>query len=151
LPPSRWSPLSAAANTQACPDMGRLRITSASRAALLAAFAGCGVPDATLPPRGEALIVVDTDLAVPRFAGQLRIDVYSADARHWYESRVVTLLDPREWPASFSVYSPDGERVALVRLRAYPAGKERDYLGERYLPRPVGLAPTAYVPDPHPV
>ena len=38
------------------------------------------------------------------------------------------------WPASFAIALPDGtsDGWAVVRLRAYPEGGTRDYLGERY-------------------
>jgi formylglycine-generating enzyme required for sulfatase activity len=104
-----------------------------------------------LPPLGEALVVVDTDLPVPRLAGALRLDLYTADGSRWYESREVALPDPRDWPASFSIFAPDEtERAALVRLRVYPRGKLRDYRGERWAPAPIGADPGTIFPTPDP-
>lgn len=101
--------------------------------------AGC---DDQLPPAGEVLIIVDTDLPVPTAASRLRIDVYAEDGT-WYESGTVGLHAASDWPASFGVVSPDNvERRVLVRLRLFPEGKERDYLGERF----VGRGP--YTPPP---
>jgi len=79
---------------------------------------GCG--DRTLPPLGEVLVVVDTDLAVPRVASRLRVDTYGVDGT-WLESRDVARPDPRDWPASFSVQAPDDivDREVVVRLRVY--------------------------------
>lgn len=97
--------------------MGRLL-----RAILLGGLAACSVFDREpLPPRGEALIVVDTDLPVPRVASRLRVDVSTEDGR-WLATRDDVRPDPRDWPASFSVFTDDEARprVLLVRLRAYP-------------------------------
>jgi formylglycine-generating enzyme required for sulfatase activity len=114
-----------------------------------ALLAGC---DDELPPLGEVLIIVDTDLPVPRLAARLRIDLYTSDGSQWYESRDIALPDPRNWPVSFSLYDPDTEasRSALLRLRVYPQGKVRDYRGERFAPRPTTGAPATpwVVPDP---
>ncbi|MBW2458501.1 MAG: SUMF1/EgtB/PvdO family nonheme iron enzyme [Deltaproteobacteria bacterium] len=110
---------------------------------------GC---DDSLPPLGEALLIVDTDLPVPRLAARLRVDLYTLDGLEWYESRDIALLDRRDWPVSFSLYVPDEDesRSALVRLRVYPQGKVRDYRGERFAPISVGGDPAALwvVPDP---
>jgi len=59
-----------------------------------------------LPPLGEALVVVDTDLPVPGIAGRLRVDLYTADRSAWYVSREIDTPDPSDWPVSFSVYDP---------------------------------------------
>ena len=98
--------------------------------ALLALGAACSV--APLPPLGEALVVVDTDLPVPQLASRLRIDLYSPDGT-WYASRDIARPSPSDWPVSFSLYSNDEQRekVALLRLRAYAEGNVRDYRGER--------------------
>jgi len=102
-----------------------------------------------LPPLGEALIIVDTDLPVPTIASRLRIDIYTGDGR-WYESRELRREQPGDWPVSFSVYDPDPNRPRdlLVRLRAFPAGIVRDYHGERFALRPDGGKPSDIVPDP---
>src|SRR5689334_12769090 len=91
-------------------------------AAILSVFAlgACSIFDrGELPPRGEALIVVDTNLPVPRVASRLRIDVFTDDGR-WIATRDEARPDPRDWPTSFSVYTDDEARphVLLVRLRA---------------------------------
>lgn len=120
-----------------------------------AVAASCGgePAPAELPPLGEALLVVDTDAPVPRFVSRLRVDLYSADGASWYESRDIALVDERDWPASFSLYTPDQSGAAhrvLVRLRAYPHGRVRDYLGERPVNRAADAAPgdPGFVPAP---
>lgn len=110
-------------------------------AAALLATVGAGGCTGELPARGEVILVVDTDLPVPQLASALRLDLYSIDESEglrWYESRTIALPDPRDWPVSFSIYNPPDrqERSALVRLRVYPRGRERDYHGERFLPPP---------------
>ncbi len=111
------------------------------------------VPEAP-PPLGQAVIIVDTDLAVPSLANRLRVDLYTADGTRWYESREIGGVDPGDWPVSFSVYDPDpaAPRWMLVRLRVYPQGIVRDYHGERFAGRPEGgnpgdLAPVTPPPD----
>lgn len=119
------------------------------RAAAVAILAGalCGCTG-ELPPLGEAVVVVDTDLPVPSLVGELRVDLYTKDpttggAAAWYQTRTIPLPDPRDLPVSFSVFNPtdDAERTALVRLRAYPRGRLRDYRGERFLPPPPPSLP----------
>ncbi len=106
----------------------------AVRASLAGALglAGCG-GDAP-PPQGEVLVVVDTDLPVPRLGGRLRIDLYDA-ARTWLATRDVVRQAPRDWPTSFGVLAKSDSAAAdvLVRLRAYPESKLRDYRGEARL------------------
>src|SRR5262245_53514514 len=113
-------------------------------ACLLLGVVSCAPETKVLPPVGEVLIVVDTDMPVPRFVSRLRIDVYT-EGRVWYESRDVSRARPDEWPTSFGLYiaSPETEQKALVRLRAYPEGELRDYRGERYAARPGPAAPFA--------
>lgn len=115
----------------------------------LALCAGsCQSAPRTLPPRGEALVVVDTDLPAPSIAGHFRLDLYAEDGR-WYESRSLAVPDPDRWPLSFSVYSEDmsHDTLVIVRLRIYPEGRERDYHGERYdAPEPTGDAGTIDAP-----
>src|ERR1700722_5641975 len=99
---------------------------------------------APLPALGEALFVVDTDMPVPRLVSRLRADTYAADGT-WIDSRDVSLPQAGDWPASFSVYAPNGEGTvaATVRLRAYGEGLVRDYRGESYVsPPPPDLAPS---------
>jgi formylglycine-generating enzyme required for sulfatase activity len=98
------------------------------------ASAACGT--SSLPPHGEALFIVDTDLPVPSLAGRLRVDLYAEDGT-WFESRDIGRSDPLDWPASFSVFSDDDSKKTrvLVRIRAYPEGVVRDYAGERFSAR----------------
>jgi formylglycine-generating enzyme required for sulfatase activity len=95
--------------------------------ALALAAASCGARG--LAPLGEALIVVDTDLPVPRVASALRVDTYAADGT-WLESRDIARRDPRDWPVSFSVQAADDERErdVVVRLRVH-GGQMRDVVG----------------------
>jgi formylglycine-generating enzyme required for sulfatase activity len=95
--------------------------------ALALASASCGARE--LAPLGEVLIVVDTDLPVPRVASALRVDTYAADGR-WLESRDIARRDPRDWPVSFSVQAADDERErdVVVRLRVH-GGRMRDVVG----------------------
>lgn len=113
-------------------------------AAVAATAPACGAKTEDLPPHGEALFVVDTDLAVPALAGRLRVDVFAEDGA-WLDSRDIGRSDPRDWPASFGVYSDDDTRPrrALVRLRAYPEGSLRPYAGERNVPPPPFAPPRA--------
>src|SRR5262245_2172254 len=121
--------------------MRRWRMGTVPRVVLAAAWAalslGCAPKPEELPPLGEALIVVDTDAPVPKLAGRLRVDVYQDDGR-WIESRDLAMRNVADWPGSFSLFIEDEtpKRTVLVRLRAYPDGKLRDYQGERFLPRP---------------
>ena len=99
------------------------------RLAVLLALCGCSEPPA---PFGEAVIVVDTDVPVPKVASRLRIDLYDADGA-WFDSRDIGLPDPADWPTSFSVFNDaDDDKDVWVRLRAFPEGRVRDYRGERF-------------------
>jgi formylglycine-generating enzyme required for sulfatase activity len=95
-----------------------------------------------LPPRGEVVLVVDTDLPVPAFASRLRVDVFAPDGA-WLTSRDLGLPSPSDWPVSFSVVAQKEAAAteALVRLRAYRDGRVRDYLGERFAERPAFTEP----------
>lgn len=111
-----------------------------------------------LPPLGEAVLVVDTDVPVPAIGGTLRLDVFRRDetgAMTWIDSREVVREDVRDWPVSFSVYAPEGvaRAEAVVRLRLYPSGKTRDYRGERFLdlPSPDGDPNERFRAPPPPV
>ncbi len=111
----------------------------------IAGASSCGVFERHVP---EIVLMIDTDLPVPKIAGTLRVDVYqkvgATDAPGgwsgllWVESREYVREDARDWPVSFSVYAAEGtaSSSAIVRLRVYPTGKLRDYHGERYFPRP---------------
>jgi formylglycine-generating enzyme required for sulfatase activity len=117
---------------------------------LIVPFLGCAAcAQPTPPPRGEVLVVVDTDLAVPRVVDHVRIDVYSTDGR-WLDSRELTRERPGDFPLSFSVYSDDDDapKRVFVRVRAFPEGAVRDYRGERFTelggvpaPAPEGFGP----------
>jgi formylglycine-generating enzyme required for sulfatase activity len=100
---------------------------------------------------GEVLVVVDTDLPVPKIASRLRVDFYKADGT-WYATRDLPRSKPSDWPVSFGVAlgDKDGDRLVVVRLRAYPEGKVRDYRGERYAERPTGGNPLSIAPVPAP-
>lgn len=89
--------------------------------------AGCGPRE--LPPLGEVVVVVDTDLPVPRVVSELRVDVHAADGA-WLDARALARPDPRDWPASFSLQAADDarERVVVVRVRVH-GPRVRDYLG----------------------
>lgn len=99
---------------------------------VVVAVAAC---DRELPPLGEAVVVVDTDLAVPRVASRLRVDTYALDGT-WVESREVARPDARDWPASFSVQAPDDvvDRELVVRVRVYGT-RTRDVVGGARLVR----------------
>lgn len=107
--------------------MGAARALIASLALVSAAAAGCAARE--LPPLGEALVVVDTDLPMPRVVSALRVDLYAIDGT-WLDSRDVGRPDPRDWPVSFSVQAADdrAERDVVVRLRAHGA-RLRDAVG----------------------
>lgn len=113
------------------------------------ALIGCAIAPASAPPLGEVLIVVDTDLTIPKLASRLRIDLYTP-AGTWIATRDVALPKPSDWPTSFGVALREGEseRRVVVRLRAYPEGYVRDYRGERYQERPSGGNDFDVVPEP---
>jgi formylglycine-generating enzyme required for sulfatase activity len=117
----------------------------AALACVLALAPACGAPGGP-PPIGQALVVVDTDLPVPKLAGRLRVDFYTPDGI-WYDTRDLAAPRPpgavarSDWPVSFAVtLDPNDANAAakdvVLRLRAYPEGKVRDYLGELYQARP---------------
>jgi formylglycine-generating enzyme required for sulfatase activity len=92
---------------------------------------GTGCAPGELPPFGEAVVEVDTDLPVPLVASRLRVDTFADDGT-WLDARDVALPDPRDWPASFSVQAADdvAPRRAILRLRVY-GERVRDYRGAR--------------------
>jgi formylglycine-generating enzyme required for sulfatase activity len=106
-----------------------------------------------LPAYGEALVIVDTDAPVPSYVGRLRLDLFSADGSSWFESRDIALRDALDWPASFSIYTPDdnAEHDTLVRVRIYPEGQVRDYHGERFTSRAPSDTPSADAVPPRPI
>lgn len=95
----------------------RTRVSTAG-VGLALALAACG--PSVLDPYGEVLVVVDTDLPVPRVASALRVDTYTLEGQP-LESRDVALRDPRDFPASFSVQQDTDARGSevLVRLRIH--------------------------------
>jgi formylglycine-generating enzyme len=84
------------------------------------AVASCVAEPKPLP---EALVVVQTDVAVPLRVGRLRIDIHDSSGV-LLETREVVTPTAEEWPVSFSVVSQDetAEREFIVRLRAHPEG-----------------------------
>jgi formylglycine-generating enzyme required for sulfatase activity len=80
---------------------------------------------ATPAPLGEALVVVQTDVTIPRRIGKLRIDVLDPTGATTATREVITPT-AEDWPVSFSVVGPDdgSEKDFLLRLRAYPEGHE---------------------------
>lgn len=71
---------------------------------------------------GEALLVIDTDVAIPKHVNRLRVDVLADDGRV-LDTRDVIAARPEEWPVSFSVVADREElRSVTVRLRAYAEG-----------------------------
>jgi formylglycine-generating enzyme required for sulfatase activity len=114
-------------------------------------LASCGGDSVVvLPPLGEVEVVVDTDMPVPRLVSRLRVDAYAEPQVSWIDSREFLRASPSDWPTSFVVYSPDAGRGGsmLLRLRAYPDGKVRDYRGERYMDAPPQGDPAAIAPLP---
>lgn len=150
-------PTPARAVTRRNGPRGTLSLVRGSSLALFACVAtstlapACGPRINEVPPLGEVLVVVDTDMPVPRIVSRLRVDVYTTD-HVWYVSRDISRSRLEDWPTSFSVYLPEGaaERDVLVRLRAYPQGEVRDYRGERFAARPKGGDPFALTPVPPP-
>jgi formylglycine-generating enzyme required for sulfatase activity len=104
-------------------------VRSSGIALVVALAASC----TSAAPPSEAVLLVDTDAPVPKLAARLRVDVYGPDMT-WYATRDVSVGKASDWPASFALTLPDGAAgaFAAVRLRTYPEGGTRDYLGERY-------------------
>jgi formylglycine-generating enzyme required for sulfatase activity len=120
--------------------------------ALIVAIAACVCGDAACTSaRPDVVVVVDTDAPVPKLAGQLRVDFFHDDGS-WFAWRDVPAASPDAWPVSFGVVLPDRAPASevIVRLRAYPIGKVRDYLGYRYLARASGDSPDHSTNAPEP-
>lgn len=119
-------------------------------AAVATALASCGAPRGPAP-LGNVVLYVDTDAPVPRLAGELRVDLFTKDGT-WFATRDIIAGSPSSWPISFGVVLPDGSPAGdvVVRLRAFPEGKVRDYRGYRYQARPGDLSPSTLVSDPAP-
>lgn len=98
----------------------RLGRSVASFSIALFATSSC---TSTPEPLGEALVVVDTDVAIPRQVNRLQIEVFRSSGELVDQREVVTPT-AADWPVSFSVVIPDGvpEDEVLVRLRAFPEG-----------------------------
>jgi formylglycine-generating enzyme required for sulfatase activity len=110
------------------------RVLRIAALALTAAFACAS------PRFGEVLLVVDTDVSVPRYASHLRVDLYDTDGT-WYDSREIRALSA-EWPLSFSLYTEEHfDKRVRVRLRVSPDGVVRTYRGEQPGP-PVFSSPS---------
>jgi formylglycine-generating enzyme required for sulfatase activity len=126
--------------------VGSLGRRSTTCTALLAALIVLGCqPPAGPPPIGEVLLVVDTDAAVPKLVGRLRVDLFTTDGT-WYATRDLALPRaspqsgaPSDWPVSFAIAlgAQDPAKDVVARLRAYGEGRVRDYLGERFQSRPA--------------
>lgn len=91
-----------------------------TEALILLALAACSLEPEPLPPFGEALVVVDTDLPVPRVVSRLRVDLQGEDGVV-FATRDDVRPDVRDWPTSFSVFTDDTARgrTVVVRMRAY--------------------------------
>ncbi len=78
----------------------------------------------TPQPLGEALVVVQTDVDVPRRVDHVSIEILGAKTGATVDTREVVTPSRDDWPVSFSVVLPDGsaEEDVFVRLRAYPEG-----------------------------
>jgi formylglycine-generating enzyme required for sulfatase activity len=113
------------------------RVKLGSIAAMASGLLGCQPEAEVLPPYGEVLVEIDTDLAVPKTLDRVRIDLFGS-AGLWLESRDFAVFDPNDFPLSFSVYNESFSeaREMLVRVRGYAEGRLRDYRGERFEPRP---------------
>ena len=102
-------------------------------------------------PRPQIVLVIDTDaatvgqlqqddtLAPDGAVDSLRVD-FLADGEP-YRSSTFAVPEPRDWPLSFGVITPDGEegREVRIRLRAFRANMaETEWRGEEIelLPRP---------------
>jgi formylglycine-generating enzyme required for sulfatase activity len=121
-------------------------VRSSTIALALVTIAACTTRE--LAPLGEVVVVVDTDLPVPRVASALRVDTYDADGT-WLDSRDIALRDPRDWPASFSVQAADDtrERDVVIRLRVH-GERARDVVsGPRLVVGGADLTP-ASEPEP---
>ncbi|HEY8076017.1 MAG TPA: SUMF1/EgtB/PvdO family nonheme iron enzyme [Labilithrix sp.] len=107
----------------------------------------CGPSVRDVTDVGGAVVVIDTDMPVPKLVSRLRIDLYADDGT-WYATHDVERAQPTDFPTSFGVYTPDDTqaRVVLVRIRAYQEGKVRDYRGERFDPGPPANAAPFSIP-----
>ncbi len=103
--------------------------------ALALLLLGCS-SQSELPPFGEVLLEIDTNVAVPGAIGRVRFDLF-ADDGVWLQSGDFATPHASDFPLSMSVYNDSSvARSVLVRVRGYPEGRQRDYLGERFAERP---------------
>jgi formylglycine-generating enzyme required for sulfatase activity len=111
-------------------------VSGLAAVAMVSGIAACG--GETLEPHAEAIVTLHTDMPVPQIVSALRLDLYDEEDG-WYESREIATPSAEDWPLSFSLVSRQLDRPTrtLMRLRAYPAGRLRDYRGERYEPLPT--------------
>lgn len=104
---------------------------------------GCSARESV--PRGETVVVIDTDLPVPDVVTSARVDVYAEDGR-WLASRDIEAADPSSWPLSFGLAAGEVPERRLVRVRVFPKHRMRDYVGVRRVrvePTPVITTPTS--------
>jgi formylglycine-generating enzyme required for sulfatase activity len=120
-------------------------------ALLLTSALACSPDVKEVTSIGEVLVVVDTDLPVPRIVNRLRVDLYAEDGT-WFETRDVARSRKTDWPTSFGVFlnDPNRETSVYVRLRGYLDGEVRDYRGERFVAPPTGDRPFEIAAPPAP-
>lgn len=117
--------------------MGRQGALSCAKLLGTLALVSCSQSARELPPYGEVLVQVDTNVRVPRLVSRVRVDVFDSD-RHWLSSRDMATPSATDFPLSFSLYNEanDAPRGAWLRVRGYLDGHLRDYLGERFAEPP---------------
>ncbi|MDB4937097.1 MAG: Adenylate cyclase, partial [Labilithrix sp.] len=122
--------------------------TARALACSIALVAATACTTRELPPLGEVVVVVDTDLPVPRVVSALRVDTYANDGT-WLESRDIALRDPRDWPASFSVQAADDarDRDVVIRVRVHGQRMRDVVSGPRLV---VGGADVTPLSEPEP-
>lgn len=117
--------------------------TSAAIAAMVVISSwACGARESV--PRGETVVVIDTDLPVPDVVTSARVDVYAGDGR-WLASRDIEAAESSSWPLSFGLAAGDVPERRLVRVRVFPKHRMRDYAGVRRAhvePSPVITTPS---------
>ena len=88
--------------------------------AVALSFAACRQ---TPEPLGEALVVVQTDVDVPRRVNHVTVEVLGPTGEV-VDAREIVTPSRDDWPVSFSVVLPEGAGASdvFVRLRAYPEG-----------------------------
>ena len=90
--------------------------------------ASCGKPSEP----AEVLIVVDTNLPVPRVVSSMHFDFYKSDGT-WFDSRTEDQLTADRFPLSFTLAGDQMQRAnVMVRIRAFKRGSLRPYTGEQY-------------------